>query len=267
MKVRDIMRRGALTIDAGAEIQQAAETMVWGDLRHLPVVHDGRLAGMLTETHIAMFRTASGDPSWWHAPVSAAMNPTPQWCGPDDSLTEVESRMASAKLDAFPVLDHGAIVGIVTVTDVLNAHVRQALTRPQVSRALVADAMTADPMVTRPDAPLLEAAARMRDRRVRHIPVVDTDGTLLGMLSDLDLRTTIGDPLSALDPTQGARAGQLRVADALGRAPAWTTPDQRCTDAARELAASRTEAIAVVDDARRVVGVLSYVDLLRALSS
>ena len=64
---------------------------------------------------------------WWRAPVGVAMVPSPQTAHPDDSLTEAAARLANARIGALPIVELGALVGIVTVSDVLDAEVRTAM--------------------------------------------------------------------------------------------------------------------------------------------
>jgi CBS-domain-containing membrane protein len=62
--------------------------------------------------------------------------------GPDESLTEVAGRLAEGKLGALPVVDHGKLVGLVTISDVLDAEVPVAMGPSSSSQATAADAMS-----------------------------------------------------------------------------------------------------------------------------
>ena len=53
----------------------------------------------------------------------------------------------------------------------------------------VKDAMTKNPITIDPSAPLGTAVATMTERQVRHLPVVDDQGRLVGMITDRDLAT------------------------------------------------------------------------------
>lgn len=52
----------------------------------------------------------------------------------------------------------------------------------------VKDAMSKDPVTIDPEAPLRAAADLMRAKGIRHLPVVDGAGSLVGILTDRDLR-------------------------------------------------------------------------------
>ena len=56
--VSQLMTRGVTTIGPGATIAQAMEIMTQGRFRHLPVIDDGRLAGMISIGDVVKYRLA-----------------------------------------------------------------------------------------------------------------------------------------------------------------------------------------------------------------
>lgn len=128
MKLREIMKPSPLTVTETTPLGEAQQLMSKHRIRHLPVVRGARLCGILSERDILEYRakTAAGE-DWWQAPVSAAMVESPQTAGPDDALTEAAGRLAVAKIGALPIVEQGALIGLVTVTDVLEAEVNQSM--------------------------------------------------------------------------------------------------------------------------------------------
>jgi acetoin utilization protein AcuB len=61
----------------------------------------------------------------------------------------------------------------------------------------VRDVMAVNPITIDPEAPLETAVAVMVERRVRHLPVVDDEGRLLGIVTDRDLRSAMLGPAIA----------------------------------------------------------------------
>jgi CBS-domain-containing membrane protein len=111
---------------------------------------------------------------------------------------------------------------------------------------------------------LLDAAARMAERNVRHLPVVDGDRHVVGMLSDRDVRTVLGDSARPLHPLDGVvRIRSLRVADAMTRDAFVVRDDAPFADVVRVFTDQRVGAVPVVDGAERLVGIISYVDVFR----
>jgi acetoin utilization protein AcuB len=128
MLLKQIMKRNPITVTDTDSLGDAYRKMIAARSRHLPVIRDGKLIGILTERDILEFRAKRDiDEDWWRATTSAAMHAPAQTAGPDDSLTEAAGRMAAAKLGALPIVDLGKLVGIVTVTDVLAAEVEAAM--------------------------------------------------------------------------------------------------------------------------------------------
>lgn len=268
MKLRDIMRPGPITIADTATLGVAHWTMSRGRVRHLPVTSSDRLVGILSERDIlaARARAAEEGERWWELPVTRAMRAPAQTAGPDDSITEAAGRLATARLGALPIVDQGKVVGIVSVVDVLDAEVRIAMGPRAPRELLAADVMTPWPYTIGPDTLVLDAVRLMVDRHVRHLPVVDARSTLVGMLSERDLRSAVGDPVKYLED-RGASTAQLRVKDVMST-PAVAVPfDCPLVEVARSFADARFGAIPITDKFGALLGIVSYVDALRMLTT
>lgn len=124
--------------------------------------------------------------------------------------------------------------------------------------------MTADPETVLEETSLFEAAAKMAELGVRHLPVVDAAGTLVGMLSDRDIRTSIGDPLEALRNRRDE--DEARVSDVMAVDPLRGELETPLSDIAGMLADEHIGAVPIVDEGDRPVGIVSYVDLIRYLA-
>jgi CBS domain-containing protein len=98
----------------------------------------------------------------------------------DSSVLEATVRMNQCRVGALIVTDEGQIVGIFTERDVLRrvvAQERAAATTP------VRDAMSDNVICCGLETGVDEIAAIMRDQRIRHMPVCDEEGELLGIIS------------------------------------------------------------------------------------
>jgi acetoin utilization protein AcuB len=130
----------------------------------------------------------------------------------------------------------------------------------------VAAVMTREPFTAAPDEPLLDAAARMSERRVRHLPVVDAEGRVLGVLSDRDVRTALGGIARGADRLVPPRLQLLEVAAAMTRGPITARPETPLMDVAAIFVDHRIGALPVVDAERRLLGIVSYIDVLARLA-
>jgi CBS domain-containing protein len=102
--------------------------------------------------------------------------------GPAQSLREATQLMAKHRVGSAVVQDAEQLVGILTERDVLNAVASGA----EAETVTVQDIMTADVVTVGPDWDLVEAAAEVARRRIRHL-VVYEGGQLLGVLSVRDV--------------------------------------------------------------------------------
>jgi len=124
--------------------------------------------------------------------------------------------------------------------------------------------MTREPVTAASDDTLLDAAARMADRNVRHLPVVDGERHVVGILSDRDVRTVVGDWLRPFRPSDAVvRARTYRVGDAMTRDVVVVNQDAPFDEVVRVFTDQRVGAVPVVDNTDRLVGIISYVDVFR----
>lgn len=230
-------------------------------MQTLPVVDGGRFAGLLSERDIVAFRANHRD--WWLAPVSAAMRAAPTTIGPDDDIATAIERLPQLPDGALPVVDRELLLGFVTATDLLDAERRAART-PELAMTAT-DAMTEFPIMVAPDDSLIDAAKLMVDNAIRHLPVVER-GVVVGMISDRDIRDLAGDPVRLVETT-GTELAALRVRDAMTQPAETVRADAPLAQVAAKLADSRIGAVPVVDEDGRPVGLVSYVDVLRALAA
>jgi CBS domain-containing protein len=137
-----------------------------------------------------------------------------------------------------------------------------AVSRQASTSSVVADRMASNPIVIRADASLTDAAALMDEHHVHGVPVVDHDGTLVGVLSQTDLiRARSTEYLWSNWPGLAVRH--------LMTSPAMTV--HRSTPlivAARKMEQHQIHRLVVVEDGDDTspIGVLSMTDLIHALA-
>ena len=120
-KVRRWMTPSPLTIDDSASIVEAIHRLKEKNIRRLPVMHGGKLVGVVTEKMLKDFTPskATSLDTWEvhyllaRTPVTAAMNPKPHKVRPDDQIAEVAKLMEDRKLNGVLVVDEkDDLVGI-----------------------------------------------------------------------------------------------------------------------------------------------------------
>jgi CBS domain-containing protein len=107
-----------------------------------------------------------------------------QSIGPTASALDAALLMNEHKIGSLVVMEEGELVGMITERDLLQ---RVVAARRDPVESLVRDVMTTEVVCCRTYTPLDEARGVMKNRRIRHLPVVDEDRHLLGMISIGDL--------------------------------------------------------------------------------
>lgn len=132
---------------------------------------------------------------------------------------------------------------------------------------IAADIMTDNPRTIRQTDPIRDAVEVLQSMEIRHLPVVDEEGELVGMLSDRDLGSLMRSSVDGADPQRTNVALSSRtVTD-------FMTSDVVSVDISAEVSAvvelmleERIGAVPVVDGDGSVAGIISYVDVLRAVA-
>jgi acetoin utilization protein AcuB len=128
------------------------------------------------------------------------------------------------------------------------------------------DLMTPNPVTVSPRATVAEVWDLMRELEIRHVPVVE-DGALVGMLSDRDLaRLDVARLLTAEGADALRRELATPVIEVMSSDVVFVELETELSDVVGLLIEHRVGAIPVVrPDTRDVVGIVSYVDVLRAV--
>jgi acetoin utilization protein AcuB len=125
----------------------------------------------------------------------------------------------------------------------------------------VDEVMTHKPAVVEPESTLSEAAEALLQGGFRHLPVVNGQGRPVGMLSERDLRARLGTDLYGFTRAT-VEALSEPVSGVMTPDPISVESGSRIGAALDSFADERVGALLVVDEADRLAGILSYVDLL-----
>jgi CBS domain-containing protein len=130
---------------------------------------------------------------------------------------------------------------------------------PTATDLQVADLMSIEPITIIDDAPLAEAEQLMQQRSISGLPVVDAQGRLIGVLSQTDLvRAHVVEEHWNRWP--GLSVRHLMTSPAL-----TVSATARISEAAAKMERHHVHRLVVVDPEQRPSGVISTLDLVRAL--
>ena len=116
MFVRQRMTRNPVTVAPKAMLSTARDKMTAGKFRHVPVVQDGVLVGILTDRDLRQYVGVEE-----RTRIEAAMTETPLTIPPTLTVEEATQLLLKHQISGLPVLESGQLVGIITTSDILHA--------------------------------------------------------------------------------------------------------------------------------------------------
>jgi len=214
------------------------------------------------------------------APVSDVMSREVRTVTPDTPVAEAVEMLIGKAYRALPVVDADhQVVGILTDGDLLarlrlpDAGVQGALSSAELGVELdalrrsgqtVAELMVSPVVTTFADAPIADAVHLMTERGIKRLPVVDRGGSLVGVVSRVDVLRALAQPpvrdAAERSPVPGAHkvVGDIMLT-AVPTAPA----DARLNQVVDLLVTTAVRRVVVVDSAQRALGMITDGDLLK----
>src|SRR5712691_1002930 len=133
----------------------------------------------------------------------------------------------------------------------------------------IKDVMTTDVVTVTPDASLKEVASVLAEHRVSGVPVVDEAGSLRGVISEADIlfkKCGLTEPQGVLvwflEPRADAKREARTVRQAMTSPTRTIGPERPVTEAARRMLEEGVNRFPVVDDAGKLVGIVTRADLV-----
>lgn len=204
MRVDEVMTSKLVTVEPDDTLRHAAELMSEHRVSGLPVVDDGRLVGVLTESDFVTLATGQGRRSWIDilfgrresiegaTAVGDMMTPSPVTVAPDRRLRDAARIMIDAKVKRLPVVaDDGTLLGIISRADVMKSYARsdEAIAEEildalheYIVRGVEVDVV--DGVVTLEGTVALRTGARLAEELVRRVDGVVSVTNRLGWEAD-----------------------------------------------------------------------------------
>ena len=112
---------------------------------------------------------------------------------PEATLADLAEALVSYNCGSLVVMHEGRMVGIITERDFLKSYVS---TKEDWAKLVVADFMSTEVTTGSPEDSVSETMGLLTSRRIRHLPIVDKRGNLVGMISIGDVVKAQHDQLS-----------------------------------------------------------------------
>jgi len=126
--VREIMMGSPVTLRPEDNLDLANNVISLGRIRHLPVVDNGKLVGLLSErdlmgaaaSHVFGLKPRSKSALLKSVLIKDVMKKRIVTVTPDTPIKEAARLMAEKKIGCLPIVADGTLVGLVTTTDILR---------------------------------------------------------------------------------------------------------------------------------------------------
>ena len=112
------------------------------------------------------------------------MTPDPVTCEPTTTLRLVATLMVDHDCAAVPIVSSGEVIGIVTDRDIACRAVARGWNAAELPASMV---MSSPLLAISPDETFDDAVQLMKENHVHHLPVIDDDGRLVGIVAQSDL--------------------------------------------------------------------------------
>lgn len=118
-QISEVMTANPQYAQAQDSIQQVAQAMQQGNFGSMPVMQDGKFAGVVTDRDIAIRGVAQGFAA--EQPVAQVMTQQPVCVGPDCDIQQAAQTMQEKQIRRLYVTDNDQVVGVAALADVVAA--------------------------------------------------------------------------------------------------------------------------------------------------
>ena len=271
MQISEVMTRSVITAPPGMSLALAQRLMNEHRIRHLPVVQEEQLVGLVSDRDL---RQALPSPTTTLTQaectyklgtlaIATCMTRAVVTVPPEADLVQGTRQLLAGPYGCVPVLTGGHLVGIVTAMDVLRGFLMDI--GCAAARMPIRAYMQYAPLTGRQDDLVSQAHHRMHSTDVHHLPIVAADGTLLGLLSDRDLRQAGVSTLPPLSRYEAPlRLMTMLVKDIMRTDVTTVGGETTLADAGQLLLEHKIGCLPVLHHDRTLVGMVTVTDLLRA---
>ena len=197
---------------------------------------------------------------------------------PDTPLRKVVELVEGKLYRAVPVVEDGRPVGMITNRDLVErggllariellgklSEAERAAALEKLEGKTSRDVMTANPVSVVEGAVVTAVADVMAHKRLKRLPVVDSAGKLVGIVSRLDLLRTVAEAFRASpeEPRPAGLRGDLPLSRVMRKDVPAVHPETPINEVLQAVVSTRLNRALVVDADRRVVGIVTDEEVL-----
>jgi len=129
----------------------------------------------------------------------------------------------------------------------------------------VRDRMTPNPLFGQPDMPVTDAQARMRENKIRHLPILDAEKNLVGLVTQRSLMRALPSDVSHFSRFEISYVlGKIKVRDVMVRDVVTIDEETPIEEAARVMADNKIGCLPVIREGQ-LVGIITDNDLFTVM--
>lgn len=191
--VGEIMTANPITIVPTALIPKAARVMLENKITALPVMENGEMVGILTNSDILRFILSEVPLLKKEILVRDYMTDDVVTIDPDTSLLEAHRLMGTKRIRSLPVMTGDQLVGLVTRTDLMSSDPSRFASRNNQELSLKILTQSVNQIMTRqlitisPEQKVVDAARLMLENKIHCLPILDENKRLAGLITESDL--------------------------------------------------------------------------------
>ena len=271
MQVVDMMRKTVITATADMSLAQAQHQMQEHRVRHLPVVAQTHLIGLLTDRDLrdalpSAVTTLGPAEIAQHLDtiaVETCMTTSVKTISSTADAVDAARQLLQTHYGCLPVVDHEKLVGIITELDMLRGFLAAAV--PAGDSLTVKDYMHTELLTVTPEDFVHTARDRMQEARIRHLPVVTQEQKLVGIVTDRDVRQASASRLAQFDVYEAPEQLQaLQVQRIMTTQVLTVQQGTPVADAGQRLLEQRLGCLPVIRAGNVVEGIITVTDLISA---
>jgi CBS domain-containing protein len=264
--IKQWMSSPVITVSPDTTLREAREILSEEKIRALPVIKNRKLVGIITRRGLLRLDLSFLADESWHQQarleqekVSEVMTVSPLTTRPDSLMPKAARIMLENKITALPVIEKGALVGILTNSDFLRFIIQEYSSLKKVIK--VSNYMTDEVVTIERDTNMLEIHRLMGVKRIRSLPVMEGD-QLVGIVTRTDLMSSDPSRLTSSEDKDLSLKILTQPVEKIMSNPVITiSPDAVLTEAAQLMLDNKLHSLPVVDENKKLVGIITESDL------
>ncbi len=255
MLVKDAMNPNVISLSIKDKVGEYISLAEKHHIHEVFILEKKKLKGMVT--HRTLLKKEMVDPN--KEKIGRVMEPPPATLKSNETIEDAAKTLLKTGLRAVPVLDGKDVVGVISMTDIINAVMGMKEFRQTKAESIMS------PVITVPeDASIGAARALMRERNISRVPVIDREGRLMGIVTIFDMIKNLRSHERMGWKSMGAEMERLMhipITTVINRSPTTSVRGSSLNDLAMTMLDQETSGV-VISEKDMPIGVVTLKDLL-----